>query len=107
MKVQDKASLYTNKLVALTERNTNRDIYDVRFFMKNNFPIHEKLIQERKSISTTQLFEQILKKLTNLGPNYKILDWLWEVFTPKQKSFVQQKLLSDLTNMLKFQLHFT
>lgn len=47
MWVQDRASIFANKLVALTERNANRDIYDVYFFFKNYFPINRELIVER------------------------------------------------------------
>jgi predicted nucleotidyltransferase component of viral defense system len=31
---QAESTIFANKLVALTERNTNRDIYDVYFFLK-------------------------------------------------------------------------
>ena len=45
----DKASIFANKLVALTDRKimVNRDLYDICFFYKNNFPINEKIITER------------------------------------------------------------
>jgi predicted nucleotidyltransferase component of viral defense system len=47
IRVQDQATLCANKLVALTERHTNRDIYDVHFFLKKGFPVNEEVIQER------------------------------------------------------------
>lgn len=47
MRVQTKETIFANKLVALTERNTNRDIYDVYFFFKNMWDINEKIIIER------------------------------------------------------------
>jgi predicted nucleotidyltransferase component of viral defense system len=43
----DKKSLFTNKLVALSERLYARDLYDVYFFFKNKFEIKEDLIKER------------------------------------------------------------
>ena len=42
-----KDSIFGNKLVALYERMKNRDLYDVNFFLKNKFPLNEKLIEER------------------------------------------------------------
>jgi predicted nucleotidyltransferase component of viral defense system len=45
--VHDKSTIFANKLVALTERNTNRDIYDVFFFIQQNFDINEDVILER------------------------------------------------------------
>jgi predicted nucleotidyltransferase component of viral defense system len=40
-------SIFANKLVALYERFKNRDLYDVNFFLKNEFPLNEGIITER------------------------------------------------------------
>jgi len=53
-------------LVALIERNTNRDIYDVYFFFKNNFDINENIISERKNKTKNELFLEIIRKLEKL-----------------------------------------
>ncbi len=42
-----KDAIFTNKLVALSERFYNRDLYDVYFFFKKEFPINHQLITER------------------------------------------------------------
>jgi len=39
--------IFANKLVALSERSIPRDLYDVYFFFRENFPINESLIVER------------------------------------------------------------
>ncbi|MEI7562727.1 MAG: nucleotidyl transferase AbiEii/AbiGii toxin family protein [bacterium] len=39
--------IFANKLVALSERFVNRDLYDVYFFFREKFPINEALITER------------------------------------------------------------
>ena len=105
--VQDKKTIFANKLVALTERNTNRDIYDVYFFFEKNFWINEKVIFERTWKTKKELFKEILKKLENLWKNYKILDWLWEVLVDeKHKNFVKNELLKKLIWVLKFNIDF-
>ena len=106
MKVQLVDTIFANKLVALTERNTNRDIYDVYFFFKNNWSINDKIIFERTWKTKKELFQVILEKLENLPDNYKILDWLWEVLNEKQKSFVRNKLIKDLIWIIEFGLEF-
>ena len=104
---QDKKTIFSNKLVALTERNTNRDIYDVYFFFKNNFEINDDLIFERTKKSRKELFSEIIKKLEKLPKNYKILDWLWEVLKDeKHKNFVKTKLVGDLIQILRFKVDF-
>ncbi len=104
---QDKKTIFANKLVALIERNTNRDIYDVWFFFKNNFEINNELIFERTWETRKQLFLQIISKLEKLSKNYKILDWLWEVLKDeKNKNFVKTKLVLELIWVLKFKVDF-
>src|SRR3989344_1932109 len=39
MKVMVPADMFAHKLVAMTERATNRDVFDVWFFSKNGWPI--------------------------------------------------------------------
>jgi len=85
IQVQDKATIFANKLVALTQRSTNRDIYDVYFFFQQWFDINTHCIVERTGWSLHDLYQQIIIKLQKLPAEYKILDGLWEVLNPIQK----------------------
>lgn len=106
IKVQDKPTIFANKLVALIERHTNRDIYDVYFFFQNMFDINEKLIIERTWNNTKELFQKIKNKLEKLPKNYRILDWLGEVLDEKQKSFVKEKLIKELLWIIDMKINF-
>jgi len=106
IRIQDKSTIFANKLVALLERNTNRDIYDVYFFFQNMFDVNEDIILERTWDNFKSLLILIEKKLSSLPKNYKILDWLWEVLTEKQKIFVKEKLLQDLIWILQMKINF-
>lgn len=107
IRVQDKATIFANKLVALTQRNTNRDIYDVWFFFKNSFEINENIINERTGQALNIFLEQVIKKIEALSNNYNILDWLWEVLTEKQKFFVKNNLIWELLGYLQFKKDFS
>lgn len=106
IKVQNKSTIFANKLVALIERNTNRDIYDVYFMFQKIFDINEDLIFERTWKSSKELFLEIKIKLQKLPTNYKILDELWEVLTNKQKSFVKNKIIKELIWILDMKINF-
>ncbi|NCU33307.1 MAG: hypothetical protein EOM23_10370 [Candidatus Moranbacteria bacterium] len=53
MKVMVKEDVFANKLTAFYERaeRTNRDIYDVWFFLQNNWPINKQLVEKRLDIT--------------------------------------------------------
>lgn len=104
--VQDKATICTNKLIAFLERGLNRDIYDSYFFLKNNFPINEKVIEERKWYWIHTLYWLLFERINLLWANYKILDGLWEVLDDAQKTFVKNHLLQDLQSLLHFKKDF-
>jgi len=106
IRVQDKSTIFANKLVALIERHTNRDIYDVYFMFTNIFSINEKIIIERTWKTNKELLIQIKEKLEKLPKNYKILDWLWEVLDEKQKAFVKNKLVSELLGIIEMKINF-
>lgn len=111
IKVQNKSTIFANKLVALVERVANRDIYDVYFFLQNNFEINEKVVFERTGKYKKELFVEIIKKLKKISENtsgwYKILDWLWELLKDeKHKSFVKNKLVKELIWLLEFKINF-
>lgn len=106
IKVQDKWTIFSNKLVALTERHTNRDIYDISFFFNNSFPINEDVIKERTWNDLNTLLKKIKEKLENLPKEYKILDWLGEVLDEEQKKFVKNNIISNLIGIIQMKLDF-
>ena len=96
-----KDSIFGNKLVALYERMKNRDLYDVNFFLKNKFPLNEKLIEER----TWKNKEEFIKELISILPDHynhnTILAEIWEVLTDEQKIWMKNKALNETIELLK------
>lgn len=107
IKVQDKSTIFANKIVALYERYTNRDIYDVNFFLNHLFPLNENIINERTGKTMKKVLEEIKSKLQKLPKWYKILDWLWEVLDENQKTFVKQKLLPELIWIIDMKIDYS
>lgn len=106
IRVQTKSTLFSNKLVALLERFTNRDIYDVYFFFNNLFEPNPDLIKERTWKDMKSFYMDVKWRLEKLPENYKILDWLWEVISDKQKNFVKNSLVNELINIIDMQIRF-
>lgn len=93
--------IFANKLVALSERFANRDLYDVYFFFRENFPINESLITERTGLSLAKFLKELIKELPKHFTENNILSGLGEVLTAKQKAWVKKHLLSETIDQIK------
>ena len=60
MLVMVQEDMFAHKLMAMYERvgKTSRDIFDVQFFAKNNWPINHQIVEQRSDMS----FKDILAK---------------------------------------------
>ena len=105
--VQNKSSIFANKLYALTNRTSiaNRDLYDIYFFFRNLWDIDEPLLESLTGMKTKDYFKKVIDFIEKLGENYNILNWLWELIDSKQKTFVKEKLLNELIWYIKFRTH--
>lgn len=90
MLVMKEEDMFAHKLVAMRERigKTNRDIYDVWFFLKNNLPINKKIVEKRTGISLAGVLKDCLTTLEKL----------------KQKGRAKAKLKEDTIFLLRLRL---
>jgi predicted nucleotidyltransferase component of viral defense system len=102
MKVMTREDMAANKLVALYEREgqTNRDIYDVWFFLKNNWPINETIIEKRTGM-TMHLFISKCIALLESKSDRGILSGVGELLDEKQKRWAKATLLSETIFLLR------
>lgn len=94
-----------HKFVALTTRRLlkQRDIFDCWFFLKNHWPVSEEAILEETSLSYPVYLKKMLEFLEE-NKNVDMLHGLGELLETKQKSFVKNKLLPELIQLIKIKL---
>ncbi|MEN9523962.1 MAG: hypothetical protein RL536_31 [Candidatus Parcubacteria bacterium] len=102
MLVMAQEDMFAHKLMAMIERvgKTSRDIFDVQFFAKNNWPINKKIVEERSSLSFKKALEKAIGQLESLD-NKHILDGLGELLSDSQKDSTRAKLKADTIFLLK------
>jgi len=102
MLVMAQEDMFAHKLMAMHERvgKTSRDIYDVWFFLKNNWPVNKDIVKQRSSMSFKELLQKCLEQLENMD-NKHILDGLGDFLTEPQKDWARAKLKSDTIFFLK------
>lgn len=106
MKVMVQEDMVAHKLVAMFERigKTNRDIFDVWFFLKNNWSINEKIIENRTGLSMQQFWQKCIDMLGGIS-NRGILSGMGELLDSKQKLWVKEKLRDETIFLLKLKLN--
>ena len=102
MLVMVQEDMFAHKLMAMIERigKTSRDIFDVQYFAKNNWPVNKKIVEERSGTSFKQALEKAVSQLESMD-NKHILDGLGELLTDSQKDTARAKLKSDTIFQLK------
>ncbi|MDR3169260.1 MAG: nucleotidyl transferase AbiEii/AbiGii toxin family protein [Candidatus Peribacteria bacterium] len=90
-----------NKLLALSERFYNRDMYDVYYFFKHKFPFKEEIIYERSGISTPKFIKKLISELPKYFTENSVLAGLGDVLTDQQKARVKPHLLNETIVVLK------
>ncbi|OGG88566.1 hypothetical protein A2592_02380 [Candidatus Kaiserbacteria bacterium RIFOXYD1_FULL_42_15] len=102
MLVMVQEDMFAHKLMAMIERvgKTSRDIFDVQYFAKNNWPISKKIVEERSGLSFKETLEKAISQLESMN-NKHILDGLGELLTDSQKDSARAKLKSDTIFLLK------
>jgi predicted nucleotidyltransferase component of viral defense system len=106
MLVMIQEDMFAHKLMAMYERigKTSRDIFDVNFFAKNNWPINQEIIEARSGMSYVETLTQCIDTLEKMD-NKHILDGLGELLNDAEKDSTRAKLKSDTIFQLKLMLH--
>lgn len=94
-----KADMFAHKLVAITERKTNRDIFDVHFFLKQHWPLNEKIIRLRTGLPLKKHLKKCVSHLEKISDR-QILNGIGELLNEKQKVWAKTNLRKDTIFLL-------
>ena len=105
MLVMVREDMFANKLMAMYERvgKTSRDVFDVYFFAKSNWPINKEIVEKRAGISYKEAVEKCIELLEKMN-NRNVLDGLCEFLTESQKDWARAKLRDETIFLLKARL---
>jgi len=105
MLVMVREDMFANKLMAMYERvgKTSRDVFDVYFFTKNNWPINKEIVEKRAGIPFKKVLEKCIGLLEKMN-NRNILVGLGEFLTESQKGWARAKLRTETIFLLKARL---
>jgi predicted nucleotidyltransferase component of viral defense system len=97
----NRTSLASNKLLALSNRRYNRDLYDVHFLLSKGFPFDDEIIFHESKKSIKELMKYILTNVQTYYDTTTILHELSMVINDKQKARVKSHLLNETITLLE------
>jgi predicted nucleotidyltransferase component of viral defense system len=105
MKVMTQEDMFAHKLVAMLERigKTNRDFFDVAFFLQKEWPINKKIVELRTGLSYPEFLKKCIEALEKLGGK-DMLSGMGELLSEPQKNWVKTQLRTETIFLLKLEL---
>jgi hypothetical protein len=101
----DATTMVTNKLLALSDRRYNRDLYDTYFFRIQGFEYDGRIISARTGKSIKEFITAIIHQLPNhYAENTILADGMGDVLTDKQKARVKNHLIHETIKLLQLYL---
>lgn len=104
--VMSREDMAAGKLSALLTRNrfATRDVYDVWFFLKNQWPINDKLVEQMTGMKLQDALKKAQKQIKELKKT-ELLSGLGELLDVKQKAWVKAKLVEETVFYLRLYQH--
>ena len=105
MLIMVEEDMFAHKLMAMLERvgKTSRDIYDVWYFLKNNWPINKEIVKRRSGVSFKEALQKCVQEMEKMKDR-NLLVGLGESLFDSQKDWVRAKLKSETIFLLKARL---
>lgn len=103
IRVLSEADMFAHKLCALLDRaeTTNRDIFDVWFFLNRHTPIHAQMVEERMNMSLNTYIGECITHLEGLS-DQNIHAGLGELIDNKMRTFIHTQLRTETISLLRF-----
>ena len=99
--------MFAHKICALLDRNelTNRDIFDVHFFMQQRTAINKDIVEVRMNLPFADYIQSCIDSLEATSDK-GMLNGLGELMNEETKKFVRTKLRSDTIDLLRMYKEF-
>ena len=100
--IMKKEDMVAHKMVAMYERmgEAMRDIFDVHYFLSNDFEFNKIIISNRTNLEFKDFIENTIAGLLEIKKN-ELLGGLGELVDEKQKFWIKNKMIDDTIFQLR------
>lgn len=101
--IPDESSLFTNKIIALTDRRSPvaRDLFDTWYFLQAGYALNDALVLERTGKDTPTYLESAVKFIEKNYTPRNVLQGLGEALDEKQKVWAKTHLITLTVQEIK------
>ncbi len=105
MQVIKQEDMFAHKLIAMLERisRTKRDLYDVWFFLNNNWAINKEIVESRSGMTFKDTLQRCIDEVERVKKQELLLG-LGESLTDSQKDWARAKLKEEVIFLLKVRM---
>lgn len=105
MLVMKREDMFAHKLAAMTERakTANRDVFDVHFFLNNNWEINKGILEKRTGMKFSDYLKKCVEFVEKI-PSRGILAGIGELLDEKQKIWAKDNIKKDTVFLLKLRM---
>jgi len=107
IKVMVQEDMFAHKLCALLDRDsvTNRDIFDNWFFMQKQTPVNKEIVESRMGMPFADYVQKCIDQIDSMSDK-GFLQGMGELMDNKMKTFVRNRLKTEIIGLLKFYKDF-
>ena len=107
IKVMIKPDMFAHKLCALLDRDmlTNRDVFDVYYFMQQKTPINKAIIEKRMNTPFEKYVDKCISRIEKINSK-SLLNGIGELVDNSLKAFVRENLKGETIQLLKMYREF-
>lgn len=107
MNVMVKADMFAHKICALLDRKTltNRDVFDIYFFMSQKTPVNRIIVEQRMGKPFTEYIDLCIAGIEKINSK-SLLTGLGDIVDVNLKEFVKTKLKTETIQLLNMYREF-
>ena len=107
MNVMVKPDLFAHKMCALLDRKTltNRDIFDIYYFMNQKTPINRIIVEQRMGKQFSEYIDLCIARIEKINSK-SLLTGLGDLVDVNLKEFVKTKLKTETIQLMKMYREF-
>ncbi len=103
--IMKKEDMFAHKLFAFLARKNmaNRDIFDIHFFLRNNWSVNRELFSTLMKKDFEIALEDVRTSLISLWKSHNVLEWVGYLLSSDvQKASVKSRLVEETISLLRY-----